>query len=129
VIVVDSSVWIALLRGREISATAKLRALAASEEQLVGDLILLEVLQGARDEAHASRIEAALRRYVMVSLLGDEIATRAAALYRELRSFGITVRKTADLIIATYCIEHGHQLLHEDRDFVPFVKHFGLRVA
>jgi len=129
VILVDSSVWIARLRGRETAATAKLRALVAHEPLLIGDLILLEVLQGARDEAHAARIERDLRRYAVVPLLGDELAPRAARNYRTLRDRGVTIRKTADLIIGTYCIERGHTLLHDDRDFDPMQQHLGLRVA
>src|SRR5258708_6944422 len=129
VILVDSSVWIARLRGRETAATAKLRALVPREPLLIGDLILLEALQGARDEAHAARIERDLRRYRVVPLLDDELAPRAARNYRALRDLGVTIRKTADLIIATYCIERGRTLLHDDRDFDPIEEHLGLRVA
>jgi len=77
VILVDSSVWITRLRNRETEATAKLRALVAREPLLIGDLILLEVLQGARDEAHAARIERDMRRYAVVPLLDDELAPPA----------------------------------------------------
>jgi predicted nucleic acid-binding protein len=129
VILVDSSVWIARLRGRETEATARLRALVPREPLLIGDLILLEVLQGARDEAHAARIERDMRRYAVVPLLDDELAPRAARNYRALRDLGVTIRKTADLIIGTYCIERGHALLHDDRDFDPMEQHLGLRVA
>jgi predicted nucleic acid-binding protein len=129
VILVDSSVWIARLRGRETEATARLRALIPREPLLIGDLILLEVLQGARDEAHAARIERDMRRYAVVPLLDDELAPRAARNYRALRDLGVTIRKTADLIIGTYCIERGHTLLHDDRDFDPMEQHLGLRVA
>ena len=128
-ILVDSSVWIAHLRGRETEATAKLRALVAREPLLIGDLILLEVLQGARDEAHAARIERDLRRYAMVPLLDDDLAPRAARNYRTLRDRGVTIRKTADVIIGTWCIERGHALLHDDRDFDPMAQHLGLRIA
>lgn len=127
-ILVDSSVWIAHLRGRNTSATAKLRAAAAREPLLVGDLILLEILQGARDELHAVRIERDLRRYAVVPLLDGALATRAARNYRKLRDLGITIRKTADIVIGTFCIERGHTLLHDDRDFAPMEKHLGLKV-
>jgi predicted nucleic acid-binding protein len=128
-ILVDSSVWIAYLRGRTTPATAKLEAAAAREPLLVGDLILLEVLQDARNEANAARIERALRRYAIVPLLDADLASRAAYNYRKLRNLGITIRKTADIIIGTFCIEHRHALLHEDRDFAPMEEHLGLRVA
>jgi predicted nucleic acid-binding protein len=128
-ILVDSSVWIAQLRGRDTVETRKLEEAAASEPLLVGDLILLEVLQGARDEAAAERIERALREYAVVPLLGPELAIKAAKNYRKLRALGITIRKTADLIIGTYCIEHRHTLLHDDRDFDPMREHLELRVV
>jgi predicted nucleic acid-binding protein len=129
VILVDSSVWITHLRGHRTVATAKLEEAATREPLLIGDLILLEVLQGARDEAHAARIECGLRQYVLVPLLSTGLAFRAARNYRKLRELGITVRKTADIIIGTFCIEHQHSLLHDDRDFAPMEEHLGLRVV
>ena len=127
-ILVDSSVWIAHLKGKTTPATEKLRAAAANEPLLVGDLIMLEVLQGARNEAHAARIERALREYAIVPLLDVGLAARAARNYRRLRELGVTVRKTADIIIGTFCIEHRHTLLHDDRDFAPMQDHLGLQV-
>lgn len=126
-ILVDTSVWIAHLRGSRTSATAKLQDAADRQLILIGDLILLEILQGARDEVHAARIERGLRAYAAVSLLDAGLAVRAARNYRKLRQRGITIRKTADIIIGTFCIERGHALLHDDRDFAPMEKHLGLR--
>ena len=128
-ILVDSSVWIAQITGRSTPATVKLEAAAAREPLLVGDLILLEVLLGARNEAHAARIERALRQYAVVPLLGGDLAAKAARNYRRLRALGITVRKTADIIVGTFCIEHRHALLHDDRDFAPMQKHLGLKIV
>ena len=128
-ILVDSPVWIAHLRGHRTPATVKLEATAAREPLLVGDLILHEVLQGARDEAHAARIERGLHQFVLVPLLNADLAPGAARNYRTLRELGITIRKSADIIIGTYCIEHGHALLHDDHDFAPMQEHLGLRVA
>jgi predicted nucleic acid-binding protein len=129
VILVDSSVWIAHLRGHRTAVTAKLEAAASREPLLIGDLILLEVLQGARDESHAARIERELRRYALVPLLDGDLAPRAARNYRKLRELGISIRKTAGIIIGTFCIERRHVLLHDDRDFSPMEEHLGLRVA
>jgi predicted nucleic acid-binding protein len=129
VILVDSSVWIAHFRGPWTTATAKLEAAAGREPILVGDLILLEVLQGARDEAHAARIERGLRRFDVVPLLDGDLASRAARNYRKLRDLGVTVRKTADIIIGTFCIERRCALLHDDRDFAPLEQHLGLVAA
>ncbi len=128
-ILVDSSVWIAHLRGHRSAATAKLEAAAGREPLLIGDLILLEVLQGARDEDHAARIERGLRRYALAPLLDADLAPLAARNYRKLRALGVTVRKTADIIIGTFCIEHRHILLHDDRGFEPMEQHLGLMVA
>ena len=128
-ILVDSSVWIAHLRGSWTPATAKLEAVAGREPILVGDLILLEVLQGARDEAHAARIERGLRRFDVVPLLNADLAPRAARNYRKLRGLGITIRKTADIIIGTFCIERRYALLHDERDFAPMEAHLGLVAA
>src|SRR5947209_17765803 len=117
-IFVDSSVWIGHLRGSETRAVRKLGDFQrAHRALLVGDLILLEVLQGARDEAHAARIERNLRRYPVAPMLDDAIAVQAARNYRLLRTRGVTVRKTVDMIIGTFCIVGGHALLHDDRDF------------
>jgi predicted nucleic acid-binding protein len=126
---VDSSVWIAHLRGSLTPATAKLEVAVSREPILVGDLILLEVLQGARDERHAARIERGLRRFEIVPLLDANLAPRAARNYCRLRDMGITVRKTNDIIIGTFCIERGCSLLHDDRDFAPMEEHLGLVAA
>ncbi len=130
-IVVDSSVWIANLRNLDTAAVQSLRAVIddGKEQVLVGDLILLEVLQGARDEGHAARIEGNLRRFQVVPMLDDKLAVQAARNYRMLRGIGITIRKTIDVVIGTFCIADGHSLLHDDRDFDPMVRHLGLQVA
>ena len=94
---------------------------------MIGDLILLEVLQGARNETHAAHIQRGLRQYVIVPLLSADLASRAARNCRKLRELGITVRKAAGIIIGTFCLEHRHSLLHDDRDFAPMEEHLGLK--
>ncbi|PNG27752.1 type II toxin-antitoxin system VapC family toxin [Methylocella silvestris] len=128
-IVVDSSVWIANLRDLDTRAVRLLRSIEDPNEILVGDLILLEVLQGARSEAHAARIEASLRQFRIEPLLDAGLAVRAAQNYRALREKGATVRKTIDLIIGSFCLARGHALLHDERDFAPMAEHLGLRVV
>lgn len=129
-IVVDSSVWIANLRNLDTPAVRTLRALDHDDDSvLVGDLILLEVLQGARDERQAVQIEQALKRFPIASMLDPELAASASRNFRRLRARGITVRKTNYVIIGTFCIERGHRLLHEDRDFAPMAAHLGLQVV
>ena len=128
-IVVDSSVWIAHLRDSATAEVRKLRALDDPDQILIGDLILLEVLQGARSERLAGLIEQQLRQFEIASMLSPALAPRIARNYRFLRDRGVTARKTIDMIIGTFCIEGGHQLLHADRDFDPMVEHLGLRTA
>jgi predicted nucleic acid-binding protein len=128
-IVVDSSVWIALLRGHDTPEVRKLRALDEPDQILLGDLIFLEVLQGARSERHAGLIERQLRQFAIASMLSPALVPRIARNYRYLRDRGVTPRKTIDMIIGTFCIEGGHRLLHADRDFNPLVEHLGLRIA
>jgi predicted nucleic acid-binding protein len=128
-IVVASSVRIAHTRNLETEQVIKLRDFGKNETLLVGDLVLLEVLQGAHDDQHAMALERELRRFDLVQMSDADVAVEAATNYRLLRARGITIRKTNDLIIGTYCIEHGHSLLHADRDFEPMRLHLGLQVA
>ena len=128
-ILVDSSVWINHLNGDATAEVSRLRGLITEEPLLVGDLILCEVLQGLRSESEARQVERALRRFEVVSLLDPDLAVKAAANYRSLRARGITIRKTIDLVIGTFCIERGHALLHDDRDFEPMVRFLGLQPA
>ena len=128
-IVVDSSVWIANLRNQLTPSVHLLSELAGREPLIIGDVVMLEVLQGARDEAHAARIERDLRRHVVQPMTNDVLAVQAARNYRTMRAAGVTVRKTMDMIIGTFCIEMGHRLLHDDRDFDAMEAHLGLSVV
>jgi predicted nucleic acid-binding protein len=124
-IMIDTSVWIDFFRGYATPQVARLKAMLGEEELLLGDLILAEVLQGIRDDRDVLRVEAAFTSYQVVPLVGEVIARQSARYYRRLRKQGITVRKTIDCIIATWCIMHRVPLLYADRDFAPFVT-FGL---
>jgi predicted nucleic acid-binding protein len=129
VIVVDSSVWIDHLRGTATPQVTKLHALIGAESLVVGDVILCEVLLGVPSEREAEAVERSLRQFDVVTMLGADQAVRAAALYRTLRGKGITIRKTIDLIIGSWCIVHGAQLLHSDSDFAQLERHAGLVAA
>lgn len=128
-IVVDSSVWIAQLRGTDVVTIGRLLAISDSKDILVGDIILLEVLQGARSEPEAVLIERGLRQFPVKPMLNNGLLAKAAANYRLLRRRGVTVRNTVDIIIGTFCIEENHTLLHNDRDFDPIAKYLGLQVV
>jgi predicted nucleic acid-binding protein len=126
VIVVDSSVWIDFLNGRNAPHVRRLRAILGMDEIIVGDLMLCEVLQGLDSERAAREVEALLRRFEIAPMAGDAIAVAAARNFRSLRRRGITVRKTIDLLIGTWCIENHRPLLHNDSDFHPMALHLGL---
>jgi predicted nucleic acid-binding protein len=129
VILVDSSVWIDYFQGAVNPQTEKLDRLLGHEPLAIGDLILTEVLQGFADERSFNEATKMLAALTVVDLGGQEIAIQAARNFRALRDRGLTVRKTIDTVIATRCIESGFDLLHNDKDFDPFVKHLGLRVV
>lgn len=128
-ILVDSSVWIDYFRGTVTVETDKLDELLVREPLAIGDLILVEVLQGFAQERHFNEARGMLTSLTVVELGGQEIAIQAAKNFRALRRLGVTVRKTIDTVIATRCIESGYDLLHSDRDFDPFARHLGLRVV
>jgi predicted nucleic acid-binding protein len=128
-VLVDSSVWIDHINRVVTEPVRRLQELFSTAEILIGDLILCEVLQGARDERTARRWEAMFRDFEPASLSDRELAVKAAVNYRLLRRRGITVRKTIDVIIGTFCIERGHVLLHDDRDFEPMERFLGLETV
>lgn len=126
-ILVDSSVWIDYFKGTVTPQTEKLDALLGTEPIATGDLILAEVLQGFASDKDFNQAKKLLDSLVFVELVGRDVALQAAKNFRALRTRGVTVRKTIDTIIATYCIENQLPVLHSDRDFDPFVEHLGLR--
>ncbi len=128
-IVVGSSVWIDYFNGRATPQTDRLDALLGGEPLAIGDVLLVEVLQGFRREADYQTARSLLLSLTVFEMLGVSYALRSAENYRRLRRQGITIRKTIDVIIATYCIEEGHALLFSDRDFLPFVEHLGLQMV
>jgi hypothetical protein len=129
VILVDSSVWIDYFRGTITAQTGILDGLLGQQPLAIGDLILTEVLQGFDNERDFNDVRKMLTSLTVVELGGEEIAIQAARNFRALRRLGVTVRKTIDTVIATRCIESGYDLLHDDRDFDPFVRHLGLGVV
>ena len=106
-----------------------LHRLLAHEPLAIGDLILTEVLQGFTKERDFIQARKTLTSLTIVEIGGRDIAIQAAMNFRYLRGLGVTVRKTIDTLIATRCIKNGLKLLHDDRDFDPFVKHLGLQVV
>ena len=127
-VIVDSTVWIDFLAARGTPECQWMRREYSRQRIGLTDLILCEVLQGLRDEATSLRIQRQFATLPILEMGGTRLAVASAGNYRLLRSKGIAVRKTIDCLIATFCIEHRHLLLHRDHDFDPFEIHLGLRV-
>ena len=128
-IVVDSSVWIDYFGGKTTPAAETLDSLLGETPVAAGDLMLVEVLQGFRADSDFAQARDLLMSLTIVNMLNTSIALRSAANFRTLRKKGVTVRKTIDTIIATYCIENSLALLYSDKDFQPFREHLKLQSA
>lgn len=126
---VDSSVWIDYFNGLETPQTDFLHRVLDQVPILVGDLVLAEVLQGFRSDADFEAARRMLTRFTQVQIVGPALAIQSARNYRVLRQKGVTVRKTIDSLIASYCLENDHELLHNDSDFDGYEKHLGLLVV
>jgi len=128
-ILVDSSVWIGYFNGIINLQTHRLDAALGKESIVVGDLILAEVLQGFRSDRDFHKAKEILSYFPLMPMLGKELAVKSAENYRFLRKRGVTVRKTVDVIIGTFCIYHDISLLHDDQDFESLAKHLRLNVV
>ncbi len=125
-ILVDTSVWIDYLNGIDSKHTDILDNALIEGTVAIGDIIYLEILQGIRDDSEYKRVKSSLATLDQYELFGNDMISKCAENYRALRKKGMTIRKTNDVIIATYCIKYELPLLFTDRDFQPFVKHLGL---
>ena len=128
-IVVDTSVWIDYFNKRPNPAANLLDSLLGRERLAIGDLILAELLQGFRSDLDFRRALDFLSALEFQTMVGRKIAIDSARNYRNLRARGVSVRKTIDVMIGTFCIQNGHQLLHADRDFDPMERYLGLDVV
>lgn len=118
-ILVDSSVWIDYFNGKKTTKTDWLDSALGNEPIITGDLILTEVLQGFQNDNDFSTARKLLLSFPFMEMVGQELAIKSALNYRFLRKNGVTVRKTIDVMIGTFCIHHHLSLLHDDRDFDP----------
>lgn len=125
-LVVDTSVWIDYFREPNSPSAQTLDQTLGKIEIVIGDLILVELLHGLREGPQLKLVRASIAGFRIVALCGPDIAPKAAANYRTLRHAGVTIRGTIDVIIATWCIENGVPLLHNDRDFEVMEKRLGL---
>lgn len=129
-ILVDSSVWIDFFNGRDTAQVARLVELLdeAAAPIAIADLALFEVLRGFRHERDYVAADRVMRALDVVAVGGDAMCRAAAQHYRELRTHGITIASPIDVLQATFCIEHNHALLHNDRDFDAMESLRGLKV-
>ncbi len=127
-ILVDSSVWIDYFNGQATWQTNKLDSLLSDVSIIMGDLILTEILQGFRFNKDYESAKSYLSILPFHEIGGYQVAINSAQNYRALRKKGITVRKTIDVIIGTFCILNDLSLLHDDRDFTPMADHLSLKV-
>jgi len=128
-VVVDSSVWVDYFNGKITKQTDLLESLLGNELVVIGDIVLTEVLAGFRSDRDFSKAKRLLDSLIFKPMLGKELAVKSAENYRHLRKKGISVRKTIDVVIATFCISTNLPLLHDDRDFGPMEKHLNLKVV
>jgi len=127
-IVADTSVWIDYVNGVVTPQTNMLDVELENRRVATGDLIIVEFLQGFREDKQFQEAKDLMDSLEYYDFVGKEIAITAAQNFRKLRKKGITIRKTIDVLIATFCIEYGFELLHNDRDFDPMEEVLGLRV-
>jgi predicted nucleic acid-binding protein len=119
-VIIDTTVWVDYLRGAQNPETQWLNRELDRQRLGLTDVILCEVLQGIRDDRSFARVHRELLRFEVFATGGVELAVAAARNFRTLRQRGHTVRKTIDCLIATFCLQGGHSLLHRDHDFDPF---------
>ena len=128
-VIVDTTVWVDYLNGVGTPEVEWLDRETSRQRLGLLDLMACEVLQGLSTDQEALSVLRHLRQFEIFETGGVELATAAARNYRRLRSRGRTVRKTIDCLIATFCIEQHHSLLHNDRDFDPFEELLDLQVV
>ena len=126
-ILVDSSVWIDYFNGIETKETSLLDEFLATDTICIGDIILAEILQGFRSDKDYKLAKELLIELPIYQIMTPELALAGADNYRKLRKKGVTIRKSVDNWIATFCIQNQIPLLFSDKDFAPYVKHLGLK--
>lgn len=125
-ILADTSVWINYLNGQITPETDLLDECLIEGTLVMGDLIFLEILQGIRNDKQFKQVKDKLSLLDQYSMLSPKVIIQYANNYRILRKQGVTVRKTNDVIVASFCIQEKIPLLYTDRDFRPFSEHLGL---
>lgn len=127
-LIVDTSVWIEFLRqGESLAGDRLAREIAASRRIVVTETVLLELLSGLTDELVAARRRRLLESFELAPAMPIADSLRAAALQRECRRSGKTVRSLGDCLIAAVALRMSLPVMHRDRDFEILAEHAGLR--
>lgn len=118
-ILVDSSVWIDFFRdGRSTQSQALASCLGDSSIEVgMADMVLFEVMRGFREGGLMREAQTLMSALPQVEIGGMASVLKAAERYRQLRTQGRTVRSPIDVLLASFCMTHGHTLLHRDADF------------
>jgi predicted nucleic acid-binding protein len=127
-VIVDTSAWIEYFHDGLAAVADKVDLCLEQELVGIGDLIYCEVMQGLHSSRERRDVSDLLLSLPQFDMVGFRMAEKSAANYRLLRSKGITVRKTIDVLIGTFCVEHGMQLIHHDSDFDLMANHIGLDI-
>jgi len=127
-VIVDTSAWVEYLQDGYAPVVKKVDDCLGQDLVGIGDLIYCEVMQGIRSPQQRAQVSSLLLALPQFEMVGFAIAEKSAANYRLLRSKGVKVRKTIDVLIGTFCAEHGFQLVHNDSDFTLMAKHIGLDI-
>jgi len=128
-VIVDTSVLVDFLGGFSTPQTDWLGQQGSYRNVAITSLVLTEVLQGVREDNRLDAVFRVLSRFAIFETGSRELAVQSALNYRTLRGLGVTIRSTIDCLIATFCIEEGHTLLHRDSDFDHFEEYLGLLVV
>lgn len=129
-IFVDASVWIDFFNGCDTPESGRLADLLNDGAAPLGmaDLTLFEVLRGFRHHQDFFAARHALSALPVIEIGGEANVLAATDHCRSLRTQGVTIKSPIDVLLASFCIEHGYALLHSDRDFDAFETQRGLRV-
>jgi predicted nucleic acid-binding protein len=128
-ILIDTSVWIDFLNGRNTPYVKAAEALVKKREDIcICGVVLTEVLQGIRKEAEYLKTKAVLSELIFLPMTQDTFYL-AADIYRDCRARGITISNPTDCMIAAACIQHDVKLLHNDKDFDRISSQFNLQIA
>ena len=127
-VIIDTSAWIEYFRNGDQRTVQIVDYCLDNDFAGIGDLIYCEIIQGIKRAKIRRELSTFLLALPKFDMGGFDIAEKTAYNYRFLRSKGITIRKTIDVIIATFCIENNFELIHFDRDFDAMEKELELKI-